>query len=200
MSNHWSSSMSNVTKLLIPCKRCSQNIGRLVIWSIMYKKKKTKIRKSEGEVGGQTMQPQSTHGILEGPSKPAFSLKLVGLASAITLLFSGTCASSQELSECLSLNFRGREVRSPSLVRPGAWNYRVCIHTPLCGTSVAYISSRVLLLCFLCVGMWCCLGSALSVLNVCAWKHVFCFAFQIWLLKLSIRNNQASVMADIFVL
>lgn len=156
----------------------------------MSKRKHKKIRKAEGGFGGQTLQPPSTHGILDGPSNPAFSLKLIGLASTITLLFSGTCASSQKLSECLSLSFRGRKVRSPSLVRPGAWNYRVCIRTPLCGTSVAHISSRVLLLCFLCVGMLCCLGSALSVLNVGAWNDVFCFDFEIWLLKLSILFEQ----------
>ena len=72
--------------------------------------------------GGQVLQPRSTHGILGGVSSPAFPLKLVGLATAITLL-SGACASSQELaelSECLSWNFSGSEVRSPSVVWPGA--------------------------------------------------------------------------------
>lgn len=69
------------------------------------------------------LQPQSTHGILGGVSSSALPLKLVGLAPAITLLLSGACASSQELaelSECLSWNFSGSEVRSPSVVWPGA--------------------------------------------------------------------------------
>lgn len=74
----------------------------------------------EVRFGGQTLQPRSTHGILGGVSSAASSLKLVGLAPAITLLFSGTRAWSQELSECLSWNFSGSEVRSPSLVWPGA--------------------------------------------------------------------------------
>lgn len=109
---------------------------------------------------------------------------------------SGTCASSKELSECLSLNFRGRKVRSPSLVRPGAWNYRVCIRTPLYGTSVAYISSRVLLLCFLFVGILCCSRSALSV---SVGKDLCCFDFTILSAQTVYpeKKNQPSVMADI---
>lgn len=45
--------------------------------------------------GGHKLQPQSTHGILGVVSSPAFPLKLVGLTLAITLVFSGACASSQ---------------------------------------------------------------------------------------------------------
>ncbi|KAA8583363.1 hypothetical protein FQN60_015909 [Etheostoma spectabile] len=66
--------------------------------------------------GGQAQHPPSTHGILGGVSSPAFPLKLVGFALPITLLFSGTCASSQELaelSECLGWNFSGNWTQPP---------------------------------------------------------------------------------------
>lgn len=93
------------------------------LWQFVSYARASKRKEKAGvRFGGQTLQPQRTHGILGGLSSPAFSLKPIDLATAITLLFSGSCALSQELSECLSWNFSGSQVRSPSLVQLGAWN------------------------------------------------------------------------------
>lgn len=140
MSKLWSPSLKSFTMLLPPkAKTCSQHCSSRATYSVCERRENKRKGGVEVGFGGQTLQPRSTHGILGGVSSPAFPLKLVGLAPAITLLFSGTCASSQELSECLSWNFSGSEVRSPSVVWPTASNYRACISIPFCGTSTAHI-------------------------------------------------------------
>lgn len=108
-SSHVQALVTSSTKTLPPLlsptdKACSRRCITTATYTVCRRKENTREGGAEIGFGGQVLQ-QSTHGILGGVSSPAFPLKLVGLAPAITLLFSGTCASSQELaelSECLS--------------------------------------------------------------------------------------------------
>ena len=75
--------------------------------------------------GGRAPEPPGTHGILGRVSRPRLLTEACRPRRPDRApVFRNVCADAEgtELSKCLSKNFNGSEVRSPSVVCPGGGN------------------------------------------------------------------------------